>query len=177
MFIVVDVETSHTIATPGNLLSIGAVAVSSEAKIVDKFYQRIAYLQETADASTVEWWKEQGEQAYEEAWSWEKSRVHPLSVANLLKEWVNRIKGDEPAFFAANPVSFDYPWVDLLFKQYGVESPFSTRTLCLRSMRYGMFGGEFGGERTNYSPEVKHHALYDALAEAEDLIEMMNHER
>lgn len=198
VFFSVDVETSNL--TPwseqGHLLTVGAVAVRYDprftidsAVIGGEFYVRIDrstnglsswwydddLLAEDAPSDTAKWWSEQNAAAQDEAWRDTGLVRHaPGVAARMLREFVVHHAGDVDATFVANPVSFDKMWVDALFAQQRVENPFHYRSLCLRSMRYGLDPrSEYGPARETHKPVIPHHALHDARAQALDLIDML----
>jgi len=180
-FYSVDVETGHTVPLPGALLTVGIVAVAqsgNEWVKLDRMYLHLAYDERTFDQGTIEWWNDEekvSEEARKEAFDWTLSRIHPASAAAMIADFVSSISEQKQSFFAANPASFDHAWVDMLFATSGVKTPFSHRTLCLRSMAFGMNGGEFGLSRgAEHAPQIPHHALYDADAQADQLIDMLN---
>ena len=191
-FVVVDVETTSTSPWNGQLLTIGAVAVI-DGLIGDTFYKRLSYVPIIEggdfDEATLEWWDQQNPEAYTEAYSWEVDRISPYSVAHQLQNWVRDLPGEQK-YFAANPASFDWNWIDKLFVQSQLITPFHYRTLCLRSAWYGKAMGTcrtmktaypssdveyptWGDKRDGHESERPHHALYDAMAEAYDLIELL----
>ena len=183
MFYSVDVETGHTIPQPGALLTVGIVAVDKvidDWVKVDSLYLHLAYNEEVFDEDTLEnFWKDDekvSEEARKEAFDWSLSRLHPASAAVMISEFVSQYSAQKDSIFVANPASFDHAWIDMLFASSGLKIPFSHRTLCLRSMQFGMVGGDYGGSRSenNNKPDIPHHALYDALAQADDLIDMLN---
>lgn len=184
-FFSVDVETSATNPAHGVLLTIGIVAVvqsptSVEWVIGDKFYVRLAHQDEIvmrgSRYSSMKWWDEQGDfvrgEAYENP---DLVRHPPFTVAKMIVEFVRSIEPQqESTFFVANPVSFDKPWLDKLFAESDVVDPFHYRSLCLRSMRFGMDPSKgFGNDRTERRSVIPHHALRDAEAQAHDLIDML----
>ena len=61
-----------------------------------------------------------------------------------------------------------------LFDETGVPDPFHYRSLCLRSMKFGMRPrSEWGNDREDHKPAIPHHALWDARAQALDLVQML----
>ena len=83
-------------------------------------------------------------------------------------DWNKRI-------FVANPASFDKMWCDYLFAVTKHDpAPYHYRSLCLRSMKFGLAPETtYGSDRTTHKSTVEHHAYYDALAQAKDLIDML----
>lgn len=188
MFYSVDVESGNTRHVPGALLSIGAVAITEDTlQVVDKFYVNLAYDEKAFDEDTIQWWESEEDPKEEDvkiqAFAWDQNRLHPFAAGVQFAEWVKSCTPEgEQSYFVANPVSFDLGWVNLLFDSWGIMTPFHYRALCLRSMRFGITGGNFGKSRSvdegypelDPSPNLKpHHALYDAEAQGYDLINMM----
>ena len=174
MFYSVDVETGNTSVIPGGLLTVGIVSIDKHRGVwetVDSLYLHLAYDERAFEEETINWWKKQDEDAFAEAFDWSRNRVHPTSAAAMIQEFVRKQSEQKKSFFAANPASFDHAWIDMLFATTGVETPFSHRTLCLRSMAFGMTGGEFGEKR---GTEMPHHALKDAVIQADELVDMLN---
>lgn len=177
----VDVETSGTDPFKNTLLTVGVVAVNEKGLILDHFYRRIEPAPPTVwDPDTLAWWLEQNAAAKAEVFSTKRQRVTPASAANNLAGFVRR-RGSSNVhtnIFVANPSSFDHAWIRKLFSETGIEDPFSHRTLCLRSAAWGekADGHAWGGHTRTNRPGVPHHALYDAQAQALDLVEMMGRE-
>jgi len=182
MFYSVDVETGNTFPVPGALLTVGIVAVDKigdEWLKVDSLYVHLAYDEKMFSEDTIDnFWNNEdlvSPEAKREAFDWSLRRVHPASAAVMIANFVLDKSPQSESFFAANPASFDFGWIDMLFASSGIKIPFSHRTLCLRSMAFGMNGGEFGQKRgAEHAPQIPHHALYDADAQADQLIDMLN---
>jgi hypothetical protein len=186
-FFSVDVEASATTPSMGYLLTVGIVPVVPVG-INDKWrlhgercYVRL--LQpwfeafENPEYTSMPWWREQDPEVRGEAFENDSLVRHePGVAAQMIVEFVRSIEPDPgQSFFVANPVSFDKPWLDDLFACEGIPSPFHYRSLCLRSMRFGMDPRKgFGGSRDTHPSKVPHHALHDAEAQALDLIDMLS---
>jgi ribonuclease T len=105
-----------------------------------------------------------------------------LRVAQEFEHWIERLAPD-PATrcFVANPVAFDWPWINELFLKYRGTNPFGYRALCIRSMHYGMFPSAiWGGDREAWGDfhvpsQAPHHALHDAVAQAKELIGLLEY--
>lgn len=174
MFFVVDIESSGLTPWTGSLLTIGAVPVSTMGELLpDRLFLAVepGLL---SDPDTMAWWDKQSEIARNEAFAPGEHRWTLKETANVLAAWVETISGDETAYFVAHPASFDWMWMEFLFSTTGVKSPFHYRTLCVRSMEYGMdlanghertYGGSRVRER-DVKPQVPHSAASDAVAEA-----------
>lgn len=191
LYIVVDVETTGLNPAQDRVLTLGAVAVTYDHKIVriddQFFYQRIdqsSWIEETNwyatildCVSTLSWWVQQPFEVQQEAWRDENDAETQSSVVTQFANWIatkRRESGAKPVF-VANPVSFDKPFVDQLFWSHERRNPFDYRSLCLRSMRFGGMQHEKWGTqvRTNKSL-VPHHAFFDAYAAAQDLVDILN---
>jgi hypothetical protein len=188
-FFSVDVETSDSRLGMGYLLTIGVQPVT----LIDGFWRQThatfyvrlddaEKLEESSvwdDSETRRWWDQQAEEVRAEAFADSTLVRHPADIAaRMLSEFVVGLApeyGDR--VFVANPVAFDKPWIDLLFSEQCIENPFHYRSLCLRSMKYGLRpGSEWGSDRETHDPKIPHHAYWDAEAQARDLIAML-HER
>lgn len=191
-FFSVDVETSDTRIGLGVLLTIGVQPVrwtptTGPVMLPDRFYVRVGlalpqgWLTPPSDdrphfSDTHVWWWEQSEEARDEAFANRSLlRFEDDTAARMLAEFAATHE-DDPAerIFVANPVAFDKPWIDLLFAKGHVENPFHYRSLCLRSMKFGMRpGSAWGNDRETHDPKIPHHAYWDAEAQARDLIAML----
>lgn len=193
VFFSVDVETANLTpwGTDGFLLTIGAVAVDwnpalRQASNGAEFYVRIDRSEDLdpwwyggdstpAPHDTAKWWSEQATVPKNEAWLDRTLVRHSdATAARMFAEFVLLNQSSDGAFFVANPVAFDKMWIDSLFGETGVENPFHYRSLCLRSMRFGLDArSPWGSSREDHDPEIPHHALHDARAQAEDLKMML----
>jgi hypothetical protein len=184
-FFSVDVETSAKTVTKGVLLTVGIVPIYFSRDIwalhPDRLYVRLEQGRTPLAANDVEytsmpWWAEQAPEVRGEAYEDRTLVRHPLlTAARMIDEFVRAI---EPEWglriFAANPVSFDKPWLDEVFATCNMPSPWHYRSLCLRSMKFGMDPSKgYGSDRTTRKSAVPHHALHDAEAQALDLVDML----
>jgi hypothetical protein len=190
MFFSVDVETSHTEPWIGELLSIGAVAVDEynpDADAAASFYVGIdqgwnllyggSHGHWKPGQSTYDWWH--SDKVSDQAREIALSGNAPLDVAMQgFADWVRTHTPEgEASYFVANPSTFDWSWISYNFHCAEVTNPFHYRTLCLRSQRYGWLGGRFGQSRDTHESLLPHHALWDAFAQAQDLVDMMDAKR
>ena len=188
-FFNVDVECTATVPSMGFLLTVGIVPVlhDGDSWVLhrDRLYVRLDHdldmlvIPRPEHYTSMPWWEQQSDQAQDEAYRDDELVRHaPRTAARMIAEFVESVQPDwSQRFFTANPVSFDKPWLDELFASYEMPSPFHYRSLCLRSMRFGMNPSRgFGSERETHAPKVPHHALHDAEAQALDLVAMLNTE-
>jgi DNA polymerase III epsilon subunit-like protein len=185
----VDVETSGLLPSNGELLTVGAVAVTASGHIIDQFYVRIdrkVMLHESwynenlpPQSETQEWWRSQDAFVKAEAYGGVKLERHPISTAaHMFRNWVISVGGDDAKnrIFVANPVSFDKMWISAMFMATQMNDPFHYRTLCLRSMAFGKdkdVTDFHSNDLRSNRPTHPHHALSDAYAQAQDLLELL----
>ena len=178
-----DVETTATVVGAGELLTVGCVPVvhtdEGWVKHPQHFYMRVDNpTRVTCERfSSLAWWREQDPEVRGEAFAdRELLRFDRTTTAKALTEWMSIVEPVwERRIFVANPVSFDKPWVDSLFTWADKDLPYHHRSLCLRSMKFGTDpSAGFGSDRTTHQSLLPHHALADADAQAQDLIDMLN---
>jgi len=189
-FFSVDVEASGLTPAVGFLLTVGVQAVWWDG--VDAglhpapFYVRIQRATELGKSMywrpgqpTFDWWQEQGDEVRAEAYAGEALVRHDAWIAaKMLNEFVVGLEPDpEQRVFVANPVAFDKMWITNLYDEANLSSvpdPFHYRSLCLRSMKFGLRpNSPWGSDRESHEPVLPHHALSDAQAQARDLIDML----
>ncbi len=180
----VDVETSSTNPFFGELLSVGIVCVdAAKLTIKEEMYLPLKYAGVAYDPGTLEWWENRdivSQEAYDAAWEYENERLGLSESADMISDFVNSFGlnlGDR--IFAANPVSFDFPWIQKLYNDTDKVMPFHYRTLCMRSLYFGLSDSQTYGESRSatgefHKPKIAHHALEDARAQALDLILMLS---
>lgn len=192
-FFSVDVETTGPCPAVADLLTVGAVAIHENPDgtirevipdvdgTADLFYGRIAEPRNgwRWDSDTLAWWRTQHPSVYAEAVdvSTGTERVSRIRLAADFEAWIVSQEPDpNQRIFVANPAGFDWQWVNELFWSTLHRNPFGYRSLCLRSMAYGLRGGAWGRDRTddefNVASAVPHHALYDAIAQAETFLRL-----
>lgn len=183
----VDVETTSTNPFFGELLSVGLVAIEAESlKNIEEMYVPFKYSGALTDPQTYDWWHNRelvSQAAYDAAWEYDHERFSEDDGARMISEFVNSFgESLKDRIFAANPVSFDYPWIQKLYFNTNTYNPFHYRTLCMRSLYFGISGDTVYGESRASSgefhvPKLAHHALEDARAQALDLILMLTKAR
>lgn len=192
MFFVIDFETSALYPWDGFPLTLGIVPVNQYGDIhpeenhlyVEFPIEREPDWHMPANLTeTEQWWltlkdsEEESENiAFESAWYRDEDCYWNYCMEEII-EYFDKIEPDKSQrFLVANPISFDKMWMDYQFSNYDVVTPYHYRSLCLRSMRYGLGYGEdptFGSVRDDHSPLIPHHALHDARAEAHNLKHLM----
>ena len=132
---------------------------------------------------TYRWWldiRDQYPGAYMDAWYDSVTRLAKLDLCHRMIEYLNRVEPNlELRFLAANPGSFDKMWMEYIFASEGLSVPFSHRTLCMRSMRFGLDSDtqEFGRTKGAHTSVLPHHALHDAMGESLELQSYINQKK
>lgn len=180
-FFSVDVETSGFTPATGRLLTVGIHVVRPTKYggelMPDSLYVRMTRGVVKPDDSSMAWWAEQDEIVRNEAYADDTLVRHsPIVAARMICEFVANVCPEpEGRVFVANPVAFDKMWMTSLFDEARLIDPFHYRSLCLRSMKFGLNpGSEWGNDRSDHKPLIPHHALSDAHAQALDLCDMLN---
>ncbi|TKD40730.1 3'-5' exonuclease [Azotobacter chroococcum] len=169
---VIDLETmSQGPLAP--IVAIGAVCVAKGA-VIDELYIRVSLLDwadygRQPDASTIQWWLQQSDEARREIDGTQTSRTLPIALI-ALSDWMTAHATPEEAIVFGNGSSFDNVILRSSYEACGIPLPWQfrhdrdLRTL-LALYPEAKDVGEFEG--------TKHHALHDARHEAKQLIKAM----
>lgn len=171
--ILIDNETLD-IAPSAVLLTIGAVAVEIEdgqAIVLARWYRRLLWdtgsrqAGRTVNQSTVDWWLDQSDSAFEEAVVDDGQRLPLWLAMQSLNAWLQI----NPYPIWGNGSDFDNAQLQHAFNQHGLRWPYY-RNRCLRSLR-GLVLDLYPGTKLPDFPvdKIKHHALHDAEHEADVL--------
>ena len=181
----VDVETSGP--TPGahQLLSIGAVAYDAQGVEYDSFSANLTQQPGKCwDPDTQQWWSTQKA-------AWEALQHDQITLAAAVERFDHFIRalcvaGNSPVFLA-DPVIFDYPWIDSAYREANRVNPFHFNSKCglkvidLTSFAMGGLGIEntqrratLRGFDTGLSPHT-HVAVEDARHQGELFFKIAKH--
>jgi hypothetical protein len=194
MFFVIDFETSSLLPWEGQPLTVGIVPVNQYGEILEESNHLYVEFPVTEPdwhlpanlTETERWWLNlknsdvEGDNiAFESAWYRESDFNKSFEACVLeITDYFMEIEPDyNQRFICANPVAFDKMWLDNIYSMRIEVPPYHYRSLCLRSMRYGLEYGQnpvFGSSREDHEPLIPHHALHDARAEAYDLKFLMS---
>jgi DNA polymerase III epsilon subunit-like protein len=190
-YISVDVETASLIPNTYSLLSVGAVLVDEDGH--DDYFHSVMGGIQTQDIEwepeTYDWWIHPDQTDARHRINALASHVIPyktqlLNAAEDFYDWCMDIKGEENTLmFVGWPASFDYPYVQLFFKNAGLTNPFSYRTIDVKSYACGKLGLPFDCDRSAFpdwfepKPEMPHDALSDAMAQAETFARLLDYEK
>ncbi len=166
----VDIETLGT--KPGSaIISLGAVVFDPlTGQLGESFYTSFnatCMIGFTTDKGTIDWWKEQSEQA-----------KAMLSMNNMSLEagldsfylWWKDIESDcalgDYARFWAKPPSFDEVLLDAAYKIVGIKTPWHYRApRCVRTIL------DIAGIEERPMEGIPHYALADAVHQAQVVID------
>lgn len=162
--IMIDLETMDNKPTSA-ITAIGAVAFTLEEGIIEPYFYQKVDLQSSIDAgltvsgSTVEWWLGQSAEARAEMM---KPGVRIDSGLVNFFDWYKAVEGCE---VWGNGASFDNPIMDNAYAKCGLPAPwqhFNHR--CYRTIKV------LARDVPRVEPTIAHHALHDAIAQAQHLI-------
>lgn len=189
LFFSVDVETSGPNPAVADLLTLGAVPVLENGTVTaDRFYTRISYGGRALlwEEECRLWWHSDkvSDEARRAAFGILEDDLEvsfAQDAAQHLEAWVQRQltkHGAKEPCFVAHPVAFDWQWVDALMWRHLGRNVFGYKGLCLRSFGFGLAQRPWNEDRTDdldlYVPStLPHHALHDAVAQAEQLSRML----
>jgi DNA polymerase III alpha subunit (gram-positive type) len=181
IYIIVDIEADGPTAGLYSMLSIGAVATTSQGE-VGKFYRKLTPLQGASQyPPTMTWWETQPE-AWQEA---TENTEEPSIVINDFCTWVESF-GKTPVF-VAHPVGFDYSMVSWYLWKFAGRNPFTDErripaTLDLSSFIAGKYHLTLDDSHRDKlpdwmkagMPEHTHNALDDAIGYGAILRNVLN---
>jgi len=161
--VMVDLETTHTVATAG-ILSIGAGVFKGPAA-GKTFYTAVDYqsckdLGLTESASTIAWWQRQSKEARQVF-----NDPSAVPIQEALRQFSNFIYTlSEPKVWG-NGANFDNAILENAYSLCGREAPWKFyNNRCYRTAMAGLRFDD--SNRTG----AHHHALHDALTQAERLL-------
>ena len=164
--IMVDLETLGRTAD-ARVFAIGACVVRQH-KIGPTFYCLLDPDRQTdrvADHETMDWWAGQSERVREELTRAYKEGVYPAEAFSRFNAWLEEVSPSRGHVqFWGNGPEFDLTILSSLFN-YRLDWPFRA-TQSLRTARLLL------PECKRPTPEIPHHAKYDAIAQGQWLIEM-----
>lgn len=164
--IMLDLETYGT--NPGcGIVSIGA-CYFDDKKFGETFYEVINFYHvegygfET-NASTLNWWKKQSNEARKE---YNKAvRNEGIDLRTSLLNFQKFVKPNTKIW--GNSAAFDNEILKAAYKKVGLEIPWKYyNDRCYRTLK------NLKPEIKMESPKITHHALYDAIAQAEHAMEI-----
>lgn len=171
--LMIDLET-HALTADSVILSIGAVKFNERTICDQAFYRNISIESQPdrySDPETVAWWKTQPEEARATLAQDQCSiadAVLALSNFYTREEWEN-------TKVWSNGASFDIPILNHAFAKLGMM-PVPWRfwnESCYRTMKNRPWAKDI----PFMIPEIRHHALYDAIAQATHLQTIWARER
>ncbi len=166
--IMIDLETLSTSAD-AVILSIGAVKFDLEGgKIDDKGFYGVISIDSNTESgrhiseSTLKWWMGQGDAAKK---LFNEPAIHIKKALELFVSWAYRGGYDDYTVWG-NGADFDIAILAHAFHTHGMEAPWKFwNTKCFRTYK-----NLPGAPKCTTPPAVKHHALYDALSQAQHAV-------
>jgi exodeoxyribonuclease VIII len=162
--VLLDLETMGKGPTAA-ITSIGAVVFNLEDGVTSQFYRRVD-LQScvtaglTMDASTVLWWMEQDDAARSE---FQRESVDLMQALGEFREWF-----PAGAKLWGNGATFDNVIMRSAYDALDMKAPWEYwDDRCLRTLR------DLRPDIPRPKPELAHHALSDARAQAEHALAIM----
>jgi hypothetical protein len=166
--IMTDLETMSRKANAA-IVSIGACSFD-ENGIQQKFYTTVNLescidLGLHVEQSTVDWWNSQPAEARA---AWQVANAPPLEEAlNDYTAWIKSVTTSPPAMWANGP-DFDLVILKYAYEAIGQEPPWPYWThRCVRTLKNIL-------PTPHQHQGVKHHALDDAMSQANLVVQIMN---
>lgn len=172
--IMVDIETTGTDPVHSHVIQIAAVRFNLEEKTIDtdEMFDR-CLLPVTPhrywDEDTRQWWLKQKAGLLDSIL--ERGEL-PSSVLEAFSLFVSRTPANQPVKLVAKPISFEWPFIQSLFKQYGTQFPISYwNCVDLNSYIEGR-----GHDRKSFWKGIEfegdaHNALYDVIHQIKGMFE------
>ncbi|MBI2053369.1 MAG: 3'-5' exoribonuclease [Candidatus Sungbacteria bacterium] len=187
-YISVDTES----AGKGNMLSLGACVVADETLM---FYRELQPLNDAYDPAAIAV-PIFSEETMADILKREPVVGKPIAVLSVLHErgdnpasameafaeWVRIVSRDTVPIFVAFSAHADWSIVDAYFQRYKIENPFGISALDAGSYYMGMAACSYADMRISpdFYPVKRrntHHALVDAMAQAESFDRMLQYNR
>ena len=168
--LMIDIEAAGK-STSAALLSIGAVFFDpATGKLGEQFYQPVKlasaqYHGGTIDASTIEWWMQQSEEARSVFNA--ENQVSLKDALNSLAAFIKTMAGDVDVHVWGNGPAYDNAILATAFHATWIKQPWSfSKDTCVRTMV--MLGRQLGiNPKYTLQREGEHHnALDDAIHQA-----------
>ena len=169
IYVSVDIEADGPIPGQFSMLSMGAVAVSPDGKLLQTFSENLHTLPNASqDPETMAWWAKHPD-------AWRRCREAPENPHDVMARHVHWLKGlPAKPVFVAYPASFDFMFVYWYLIKFAGESPYSFSALDMKSFAMGLLGTSFEEtsqvtmppEWLSSRPPLTHVALEDAIDQA-----------
>jgi DNA polymerase III epsilon subunit-like protein len=184
IYFCVDIETNGPCPGKNSLLSVGVVALDYNMTQLGTFYVTVEPLEGSPDPRTMDWWKDFPE-------AWEKATANQQPPKRAMEDLVSFVKdcmsrselpGPHQPVFVAQPAGFDFSFIYYYLHAYLGDCIFGHRALDMRSLACGLTGLDYmEASKRNYPKGWKttlphtHHALDDAMEQAEIFAKMMQY--
>jgi 3' exoribonuclease, RNase T-like len=171
----IDIETDGPIPGDNSMLSLGAVAFSSDGVMLDTFYINLEEMDTAiANEDTLKWW-DKNQEAYQAT---RLNTVNPKLAIEQFVKWVDSHPG-KPVV-VGYPVFFDYLFVYWYIKHFGIKSSLSFSALDIKTYASAMLKLPYREATKKNMPKEwfsddkhTHHALDDAIEQGKLFINML----
>lgn len=168
--LMIDLETFGT-RVGCQVRSLGAVFFSP-AGLGDTFYANFRTEPQAErglhqDPGTVTWWAQQGENARR---ALEENQEAPEMALARFAAWIGARTTFKEVRIWGNGANFDEPILAELHRAFNLKQPWRySNSRCFRTLR------ALSGVAAPVEPVLKHHALDDAVAQAQHAVAILNH--
>jgi DNA polymerase III epsilon subunit-like protein len=183
LLIHVDIETTGPCPSKGSMISLGAVVHEpiSNTLYGDTFEVNLGEMFNRDPVTMDEFWEK-----HPSAWTYARTNaIPPARAMNFFSEWLDKIKeeyDDNHIIFVADPVGFDWGFVNYYFWNLLNKNPFGYSPRCISSLLPALTldirdwaSSRNQGTRSEYldsltvTPANPHYAVSDAFAQAQTL--------
>lgn len=171
LYISVDVETAGPIPGKYSLLAIGATVVGSTSQT---FYVE---LRPISDDYVPEALHAIGRNFAD----FQQSGVEPLRAMSDFAQWITAVSVNRQQVFVGFNATFDWSFINWYFHTYTGGNPFGVSGIDIKAYYMGLAGCSWDETRSSRIPtrykgasQHTHHALDDALEQAEMFFKMRN---
>ncbi len=164
-----DIESTGTSPDHSAMIQLSAVRFDFDERKIDmKFFDECLAIPSNRYwmEDTREWWASQDQAILNKIWG---RMREPGEVLREFREWAVRDLDEAPILFA-KPISFEWPFLQSYFREYGVAMPFHySDAKDLRSILWAW--GLPGLDREIPFTGDAHNAIYDVLHQIQVLFE------
>lgn len=169
MNIMLDIETMG-VSFDSAILSIGAVAFDTELR--EEFYTTVDLsssmnLGLKVDASTINWWLNQSDQARSAI-----TKANAETLPDALLKFARFLAEYQTVLVWGNGATFDNVVLSNAYAACKIPRPWSYRNdRCYRTL------ASLTPDVTKHKPDIPHHALYDAKAQAIHCLDLLRNNK
>jgi DNA polymerase III alpha subunit (gram-positive type) len=171
----VDIETNGPIPADYSMLSLGAVAMTSEGKLLSTFSANLELFPNAKEhPDTMKFWSENQEVYL----ATRQNIINPKLAMEQFVNWVNDHPGKPVC--VCYPAGFDFTWLYYYIIHFGLESPFSFSALDIKTYAMATMKTEYRKSTKKNMPKRwfsnhphTHIAVDDAIEQGELFCNML----